>query len=330
METCQRIFNMEDLESYLTQSELYIAHYDFRLNSGVLKNGERFSFSSGSLASRSLLDLANFLERYEQVREIKSIKDAIIDSVQKFIREERKKIDSIIVQIIETKEEDLNVEYITKNIDDIGISIIAEKFFKNTINTYTDKVTNLFNQKFYKEFLEPNENMTQEKLSNILKGCKVVNENSSGNSKVGFVYMDLDNLKAINDKINHEAGDRAIEVFGRMLLESIRFPGIPIRIGGDEFGFICRAEDASTIEKMIESSLFVEKLNDEVAECFRSTDKAILERYPFKATCGVAFFETGKNIDARQAFKEAYLEADSKVHSKKSSRPEESIYRKLK
>lgn len=49
-----------------------------------------------------------------------------------------------------------------------------------------------------------------------------------------FVFFDMDNLKRINDTNGHEAGDRALRLMGRVLLEN---SGISLccRLGGDEF-----------------------------------------------------------------------------------------------
>lgn len=49
-------------------------------------------------------------------------------------------------------------------------------------------------------------------------------------------YVDVDNLKEINDRLGHQAGDRMIQAVGTSLRELDGFPGhAVIRMGGDEF-----------------------------------------------------------------------------------------------
>jgi diguanylate cyclase (GGDEF)-like protein len=52
------------------------------------------------------------------------------------------------------------------------------------------------------------------------------------------LYIDLDGLKAINDRYGHFAGDAALIHVGRLLAGLIRSTDTAARIGGDEFGLI--------------------------------------------------------------------------------------------
>lgn len=50
-----------------------------------------------------------------------------------------------------------------------------------------------------------------------------------------LLYIDLDNLKAINDRLGHEEGDRALSDVAGILSGCFRESDIIARIGGDEF-----------------------------------------------------------------------------------------------
>ena len=50
-----------------------------------------------------------------------------------------------------------------------------------------------------------------------------------------LAYGDLDHFKILNDTYGHEAGDRALRLFSRVLRDSIRPNDIAARYGGEEF-----------------------------------------------------------------------------------------------
>ena len=52
---------------------------------------------------------------------------------------------------------------------------------------------------------------------------------------IALIYLDLDDLKKINDTSGHGAGDRALVEIARILRQSFREADILARLGGDEF-----------------------------------------------------------------------------------------------
>jgi diguanylate cyclase (GGDEF)-like protein len=52
---------------------------------------------------------------------------------------------------------------------------------------------------------------------------------------VGVLWIDIDNLKQINDQLGHRIGDNVIAAVADRLKESVRHHDIVGRIGGDEF-----------------------------------------------------------------------------------------------
>lgn len=49
------------------------------------------------------------------------------------------------------------------------------------------------------------------------------------------VFLDVDNLKTINDECGHDIGDAAIRHVARVLAENVRASDFVARVGGDEF-----------------------------------------------------------------------------------------------
>lgn len=66
------------------------------------------------------------------------------------------------------------------------------------------------------------------------------------------LFLDLDGLKEINDKFGHEAGDRALVEFGRLLASSVRSADIIARLSGDEFAVLLEDTDQLSTCRMAE------------------------------------------------------------------------------
>ena len=82
---------------------------------------------------------------------------------------------------------------------------------------YSDGLTGLGNRTAYLEELETYANNTKE------------------NTYLGVVYLDVNNLKTVNDKLGHEFGDELIKAAAKIIENSFGTLGKSYRIGGDEF-----------------------------------------------------------------------------------------------
>lgn len=58
---------------------------------------------------------------------------------------------------------------------------------------------------------------------------------ASENRDIAFMTIDLDDFKRINDQYGHDAGDRVLLDFSRVLSEQLRETDYLIRWGGEEF-----------------------------------------------------------------------------------------------
>jgi len=74
---------------------------------------------------------------------------------------------------------------------------------------------------------------------------------------VTAVYADLDNMKPINDRFGHEAGDRAIVETAEILSRVLRNSDLLARLGGDEFCavLVAGAGEAAVAATRIEGAL---------------------------------------------------------------------------
>jgi diguanylate cyclase (GGDEF)-like protein len=80
-----------------------------------------------------------------------------------------------------------------------------------------DPLTKIYNRKGF-----------EEKISRIVK-------TSDPKKRLGLIYLDMDNLKPINDTHGHKMGDKAILNVVDILSSTLRERDIMARLGGDEF-----------------------------------------------------------------------------------------------
>jgi len=66
---------------------------------------------------------------------------------------------------------------------------------------------------------------------------------------VGILYLDLDNLKQINDQFGHRLGDRAITALASAVHNVLRDSDVAGRVGGDEFVVVMMTADDQALPK---------------------------------------------------------------------------------
>lgn len=99
-----------------------------------------------------------------------------------------------------------------------------------TWNSNHDSMTQLYNKRYYQELLE--------KL-----------EEKEGN---GIIYLDIDNLKKMNDTYGHDKGDEMIIKAAKFIQKYETQDMAGCRIGGDEFVLVVQASSEEQVKELLE------------------------------------------------------------------------------
>lgn len=83
------------------------------------------------------------------------------------------------------------------------------------------------------------------------------------------VAFDLDNFKEYNDTYGHAAGDEALVLFGRVLVEESRASDLPVRSGGEEFVVVLAGTSAKG------AAVYAERVRRRIAAVETSTGEKL-------------------------------------------------------
>jgi diguanylate cyclase (GGDEF)-like protein/PAS domain S-box-containing protein len=99
----------------------------------------------------------------------------------------------------------------------------------------------------------PNRSLLMDRLSQALRRSR------RNQSMLAVLFLDLHNLKEINDSIGHAFGDELLAVIGRRLAHVARTADTAARLGGDEFVMLCQdlteEHDAERVAARVRSAV---------------------------------------------------------------------------
>lgn len=147
---------------------------------------------------------------------------------------------------------------------DITDRVKAEKMVSHM--AFHDPLTDLPNRWFVESFIE-----------------KYVNKKDNHPKMMGFLLLDLDRFKVINDSLGHQAGDILIRALANRLKESVDEDKVIARIGGDEF--VLMLPNIKNKDEALDSCKKIMKMMEEpftiFEQSFRITTSIGISLYPF-------------------------------------------------
>lgn len=141
----------------------------------------------------------------------------------------------------------------TKQKIDINRKNIQDKMLK-------DDLTNCFNRKYIMYDLE---NKYNQNIFNF-----------------GILFIDIDNLKKVNDTLGHHEGDKYIITISQILKTSVRENDLISRIGGDEFLIVLNDLKENDIQEILK------RIKDKI-----KTANKLTKQYTVSASMGYTFVD---------------------------------------
>jgi diguanylate cyclase (GGDEF)-like protein len=147
----------------------------------------------------------------------------------------------------------------------------------------TDSLTGLANRRFLSEYVEKEISLLHRRYREIDRHG-ITQESLD----IGFMMIDLDNFKSINDSSGHSAGDEVLRQLRDILRECCRESDIVIRWGGDEFLIVARDTDLERMGELagrIRRRLSAHVFDIADAQTVHTTCSIGFACYPFNHEC---------------------------------------------
>ena len=134
---------------------------------------------------------------------------------------------------------------------------------------------------------------------------EIITENKQAGRDTLISYVDMNNLKIINDRFGHEEGDFSLQTISSILMDVVGDNGIVGRIGGDEYAFV------------YSGILQGKEIADRIKATFEEFNKNSVKPYNISVSCGFCLVA---GADKEMTLEEAMSIADRDLYIAKQSK----------
>jgi len=138
---------------------------------------------------------------------------------------------------------------------------------------------------------------------------ELVDNGKENGKSVLVIYVDMNNLKIINDRYGHEEGDFSLKLIGELISEAMQGRGIAGRIGGDEFACILEYSGEDEGEAVL----------SDIYGRFEAFNAGSDKPYNVTVSAGAYVLKHTENLTLKQAL----TQADEKLYEVKKLRSKE-------
>jgi len=125
---------------------------------------------------------------------------------------------------------------------------------------------------------------------------------------VGFISIDVDGLKLVNDNFGHSEGDSLLFHVGQIIKTCFRESDVVVRVGGDEFAVLMPLSDTETVQRSCK------RIHNKIKE-YNSTNLS----HPISISIGWSI----GNLCIDKSMKEIIKEADEHMYEDKQTNHQE-------
>ena len=154
-----------------------------------------------------------------------------------------------------------------------------------------DPLTNVYNRRYFNQVIE-----------------REIGRSKRYDHPIGFLMIDVDHFKHINDTYGHQTGDLVLKAVANLLIEQVRDTDLVVRYGGDEFLLVL-------IETNGETDTVMHRIQEAVEERNRTN-----ELIPFPVTLSIGSAHWSPELN--QTAEEILAEADKLMYAEKRSKGE--------
>jgi len=195
-------------------SAMIMADNSWRIDYANLEALKYWRYSRSDILHLELPDLFAMITDFDELKS-QVEKEGHWDDEVECLRRDSTSFTAHATAVAVDQDDNSNTSYVLSFLDITRKVTMAKKLKELSLR---DNLTGLYNRRGF-----------------MTLGRQLLDSSRRKQPEIGLLYIDLDQLKLINDKLGHAAGDTALETTADILRSSFRDSDIIARLGGDEF-----------------------------------------------------------------------------------------------